>query len=218
MQLNHDQTRRTLVHGASLPWTSSPAYGVQRRMLYREGEEKARATSIVRYEPGSAFAPHEHPEGEEFLVLEGTFQDERGDYSAGTYVRNPPGSSHTPASAQGCVIFVRLQQFDKDDRQQCVVRLEKDSAPAATQTLFSNHSEKVTLHRCPAGAALRLANGFGLELLVLSGTVEESGDLLQTSAWLRLPPGAPLQANVGNDGARIWIKRRSASPSPAASC
>jgi quercetin dioxygenase-like cupin family protein len=217
MQLNHDQTQRTLVHGASLPWTSSPANGVQRRMLYREGEEKARATSIVRYEPGSTFPPHEHPEGEEFLVLEGTFQDERGNYPAGTYVRNPPGSSHAPASAEGCVIFVRLKQFDKDDSHECMVHLENNGDPAATQILFSSNSEKVTFHRCPAGAAFRLANSFGLELLVLSGTVEESGDLLQTSAWLRLPPGAPLQAIVGSDGARLWIKRKSASPSPAAS-
>lgn len=216
MRLNTDQTRRTVVHGASLAWTSSPAPGVQRRMLYREGEEKARATSIVRYAPGSTFAQHAHPQGEEFLVLEGTFQDERGDYPTGTYVRNPPGSSHAPASAEGCVIFVRLQQFDEDDNQECVMRLESNGAPSAPQVLFSNASERVTFHRCPAGTALRLANRFGLELLVLAGAVEERGDLLQASAWLRLPPGVPLQVMAGGDGARLWIKCRSVALSPPA--
>jgi ChrR-like protein with cupin domain len=49
-------------------------------------------------------------------VLEGVFQDEHGDYPTGTYVRNPPTSSHTPASEAGCTIFVKLWQFDPHDR------------------------------------------------------------------------------------------------------
>ena len=65
-------------------------------MLDRIGDEVARATSIVRYAPGSSFARHEHAKGEEFLVLEGIFSDDSGDYPAGFYVRNPPGSGHTP--------------------------------------------------------------------------------------------------------------------------
>ena len=39
---------------------------------------------------------HVHGGGEEFLVLEGVFQDEHGDFPAGSYVRNPPQSHHTP--------------------------------------------------------------------------------------------------------------------------
>jgi anti-sigma factor ChrR (cupin superfamily) len=78
----------------------------------------ARATSIVRYAPQSHFSPHAHGGGDEFLVLNGVFQDEHGDYPAGTYVRNPPTSRHTPGSERGCTLFVKLWQFDPDDRTQ----------------------------------------------------------------------------------------------------
>src|SRR5215469_13150683 len=86
-------------------------------MLDRTGDEVARATSIVRYAPASRFAAHTHDGGEEFLVLEGVFQDEHGDYPAGSYVRNPPTSRHTPGSAPGCMLFVKLWQFDLEDRK-----------------------------------------------------------------------------------------------------
>ena len=98
MHLNADFTKRAVVHAAKLDWKASPMPGVERRMLDRIGDEVARATSIVRYIPESQFSPHVHDGGEEFLVLEGVFQDERGDFPAGCYVRNPPQSRHTPGS------------------------------------------------------------------------------------------------------------------------
>jgi anti-sigma factor ChrR (cupin superfamily) len=117
MKLNADFTKRAVVHAATLDWQASPMAGVERRMLDRIGDEVARATSIVRYAPGSQFSPHVHGGGEEFLVLEGVFQDEHGDFPAGSYVRNPPGSRHTPGSMLGCTMFVKLWQFDLADRK-----------------------------------------------------------------------------------------------------
>ncbi len=96
-------------------------------MLDRIGDEVARATSIVRYAPKSRFSAHTHGGGEEFLVLEGVFQDEHGDFPAGSYIRNPPTSSHTPGSAPGCTIFVKLWQFDPDDRAH--VRIDTGKRP-----------------------------------------------------------------------------------------
>ncbi|HKE95561.1 MAG TPA: cupin domain-containing protein, partial [Povalibacter sp.] len=116
MELNADFSQRVVVHAARLPWAASPMPGVERRMLDRIGDEVARATSIVRYAPGSHFSAHTHGGGEEFLVIEGVFQDEHGDYPVGSYIRNPPTSSHTPGSESGCVIFVKLWQFAPDDR------------------------------------------------------------------------------------------------------
>lgn len=117
MNINADFASRAAVHAGRLDWTPSPLPGVDRRMLDRVGEEVARATSIVRYAPGSHFSPHTHGGGEEFLVLDGVFQDEHGDFPVGTYVRNPPTSRHTPGSTAGCTIFVKLWQFD---RKRCV--------------------------------------------------------------------------------------------------
>src|SRR5437763_12480827 len=116
MQINSDFSQRAAVHAATLPWVASPMAGVERRMLDRIGGEVARATSVVRYAPESRFSPHVHGGGEEFLVLDGVFQDEHGDFAAGSYIRNPPQSRHTPGSERGCVLFVKLRQFDLADR------------------------------------------------------------------------------------------------------
>jgi anti-sigma factor ChrR (cupin superfamily) len=116
MDINADFSKRVAVHAARLSWVPSPMRGVDRRMLDRLGDEVARATSLVRYAPHSHFTPHTHGGGEEFLVLEGVFQGEHGDFPAGSYVRNPPTSRHTPGSESGCVIFVKLWQFNHKDR------------------------------------------------------------------------------------------------------
>lgn len=212
MRINDDLTQPVLVHAGRLDWVPSPSAGVDRRMLYREGGEVARATSLVRYAPGSAFPAHLHSGGEEFLVLEGTFQDEHGDYPAGSYVRNPPGSSHSPASAGGCTIFVRLWQFRQGDRAQVVRRPgEGDAAPlrdgaVAARLLFEDGAERVSLEEWRPGAAAAVGNRRGLELLLLSGRLTANGEDLEAPGWARLPAGQDLTSGAGPEGARIWLK------------
>ncbi len=126
MEINTNFNERVVVHADRLAWTPSPIQGVDRRMLDRIGGEVARATSIVRYAPNSKFSAHVHTGGEEFIVLDGVFQDEHGDFPAGSYIRNPPGSSHTPGSAPGCTIFVKLWQFDLADRSHVRIDFEQD--------------------------------------------------------------------------------------------
>src|SRR5271169_5992328 len=176
MRINADFTKRAVVHAASIPWMLSPVPGVERRMLDRIGEEVARATSIVRYAPRSAFSPHTHDGGEEFIVLDGVFQDEHGDFPAGSYVRNPPTSHHTPGSAPGCVIFVKLWQFDPEDRAQ--IRLNTGAMPYApalgrpgveVMPLFCDSREDVRLERWVPGATIALDVPGGAEVLVLDG-------------------------------------------------
>ena len=213
MELNADFSKRAAVHAAHLDWVPSPMAGVDRRMLDRIGDEVARATSIVRYAPGSHFSPHTHGGGEEFLVLEGVFQDEHGDFPAGSYIRNPPTSSHTPASGPGCTIFVKLWQFDLSDRAE--VRL--DTANRSYQSalgrpgvevmpLFQDEREAVRLERWQRGAEIELNLPGGIEVLVLEGGFSESGETFEPQSWLRLPCGASLHARAGAGGCRVWIK------------
>ena len=200
MRLNDDFAVRAVMHGASLPWTASPTPGVERRMLFRIGGEKARATSIVRYARDSQFPRHGHPGGEEILVLEGIFHDEAGDYPAGAYIRNPPGSGHTPGSQPGCIIFVHLWQFRKTDHAH-VVR------PAgASGILFDNGDEQVRIENWRAGGTVIIENPRGLELLVLEGGFSDSLENFTPLSWLRLPAGTRLEARIGSSGARIWLK------------
>ena len=123
--LNLDFEKRVVINADELEWIASPAKGVWRKQFERAAEESGRVTSIVRYDAGASFKPHAHPNGEEILVLEGVFSDENGDYPAGTYLRNPPGSLHAPFSKDGCVIFVKLDQFQSDDHKQAVLRPEE---------------------------------------------------------------------------------------------
>ena len=54
MRINDDLTQSVIVHGSRQEWLPSPASGLDRRMLFRVGEEKALATSLVRYAPAAA--------------------------------------------------------------------------------------------------------------------------------------------------------------------
>lgn len=113
MNLNHDFRLRVVQHAADAVWTPSPLPGVTRCMLDRVGDEVARATSLVSDAAGSRFDAHGHPGGEEILVLDGVFSDEYGDYPAGTYLRNPPGSRHAPyTGAEGALIYVKVGAID----------------------------------------------------------------------------------------------------------
>jgi hypothetical protein len=165
-------------------------------MLDRIGDEVARATSIVRYAPHSRFSSHTHGGGEEFLVLDGVFQDEHGDYPAGTYVRNPPTSSHTPGSEPGCTIFVKLWQFDPSDRTP--VRID-------TSALSLSSAPDVPERWAP-DISIAVPIPSGIELLFLDGSFAEGGEEFTPLSWLRLPAGAMLQATAGRDGCKLWVK------------
>ncbi|SLN50274.1 ChrR Cupin-like domain protein [Roseovarius albus] len=221
MELNTDFSKRVAVHSADEPWAASPIAGVDRRMLDRIGGEVARATTIVRFAPDSAFSPHVHTGGEEFFVLEGVFQDEHGDFPAGSYIRNPPESSHTPSTAPGCVIFVKLWQFDMADRTHMRVDTNKMRFVRLTDEievmpLFSDGQEDVALERWAPNADVHLEAPNGAELLVLDGGFDESGENFRPQSWLRLPKGGSTSLKAGENGARVWIKRNHLAQEPQA--
>ncbi|WP_298856044.1 cupin domain-containing protein [uncultured Ruegeria sp.] len=210
MELNSDFSSRVVVHSDQLEWQASPMKGVDRRMLDRIGGEVARATTIVRYAPGSKFSAHTHTGGEEFIVLDGVFQDEHGDFPEGTYVRNPPTTGHTPGSEPGCTIFVKLWQFDMDDRNQFRKTMADElAAPVngvATATLHKDDREVVTYSHVDAGTEVTSDAPGGIELLMIGGSLTSGDDVLTKNDWLRLPEGEALSAVAGPDGAKVWMK------------
>ncbi|MBT4671773.1 MAG: cupin, partial [Rhodospirillaceae bacterium] len=58
--LNMDFDKRVVIAPEDMHWVESRLAGVERKMLEREGAEAGRATTIVRYAPGSAFSSHRH--------------------------------------------------------------------------------------------------------------------------------------------------------------
>ncbi|GAC17885.1 cupin domain-containing protein [Paraglaciecola arctica] len=213
MKIAADFSQRVVVHSESLEWIPSPMPGVDRKPLDRVGGEVARATSIVRYAPGSEFSPHVHTGGEEFIVLDGVFQDEHGDFPTGSYIRNPPQSRHQPSSRNGCVIFVKLWQFQMEDRTQ--IRLQTDFmaniahpdfSKVAVTPLYKDAFEEVSLLYFEPEAEISLNVKGGAELLVLEGTLDEQSDTLVKHSWLRVPINSEIKAKAGNKGAKVWLK------------
>jgi quercetin dioxygenase-like cupin family protein len=213
MQLHADRSKPALVHADTLPWLASPQAGVQRKLLERAGGEVALASSIVRYSPGSRFPRHTHALGEEFFVLSGTFSDEHGHHPAGTYVRNPPGSSHSPFSERGCIIFVKLRQMAPSQNRQVVARAvdlqwstHACGEGSQQSLLFEDALETVRLLRLGAGCTIpaRSAPG-GQELLVMQGTVSMVGHTLRPWSWMRQPGAVP--ALHSPHGALLWVKQ-----------
>lgn len=213
MKINDDFSVRASVPADAIDWVPSPLPGVERKMLDRVGGEVARATSIVRYAPASRFSPHVHGGGEEFIVLDGVFQDEHGDYPAGSYVRNPPQSRHTPGSAAGCTIFVKLWQFDAADRR-CVNRdlLDTERKPVpgregvTAADIFHSDREEVRVEHWQADMPVKLPPNGGLEIFCLDGRFVENGETFRRHSWLRLPQNAALDARAGAGGCLVWVK------------
>ena len=212
MNINADFNQRVVLQTLDLPWVDSPMAGVQRRMLDRIGEEVARATSVVRYAPGSYFSAHTHKGGEEFLVLDGVFSDEHGDFGPGTYVRNPVGSSHTPYSKDGVTILVKLWQMDPADQQRVVIDTAKARwAPGLVPgldvlPLHAYGSEQVALVKWSPGTTFQPHRHWGgEEIFVIEGTFADEQDVYPQGTWLRNPPDS-VHTPFSDDGCIIYVK------------
>lgn len=211
MLVNADFSRRAVLTPRQYQWAASPQGGVERVMLDRVGAEKARATSIVRYAPGSHFPVHSHPGGEEILVLSGTFSEDGMHYPVGWYLRNPPGSSHQPYSEEGAVIFVKLQQMRPEE--QASVRIDtrvasswQSRAGREICPLFSDEAEQTSLQRLGLGEALFAQPVDGAELLVLTGNVVADGKSYDRGSWMRLPAGQYPGIVAASHGTTLYLK------------
>jgi len=191
--LNLDFSQYACSHVADQQWLTSPADGVSRMPLEKEFEESGHTTSFVIFSPGASFPRHSHPMGEEIFVLEGVFSGEFGHYPAGTYLRNPPGSNHTPFTNEGCKLFVKLDQFDLRDNVQVVIRPEDriwqqghgnlkvlslhEFETQHTALVFWPENEKFSEHQ----------HWGGEEIVVLQGEFCDESGCYKQNSWIRNP-------------------------------
>lgn len=213
MNIHSDMSQRVVLDSASMTWQPSPSRGVLRKMLDRVGDEIARATSLVHYEPNSNFETHTHGGGEEILVLEGVFSDEYGDYPAGTYIRNPPGSQHAPAVKDGCTLFVKLRQFASDDI--AVVRIDTNNTPwrqglvpgLQVMPLHQHHGVSTALVRwAPHTVFNPHVHPGGEEILVLEGVFHDENGAYPRGSWIRSPSYSKHAPFTKDEGALIYVK------------
>ncbi len=213
LQINADLEQRAVMRPADARWQPSPLPGVERWMLDRVGGEVARATSMVRYAPGSHFERHVHGGGEEILVLEDVFSDESGDYPAGTYLRNPPGSAHAPLSRDGCLLFVKLRQFAADDLEP--VRIATRTEPWRQGLVPGLSVMPLHEHDGISTALVRWApdtqfhahpHPGGEEILVIEGLFRDEFGVYPAGSWLRNPRWSRHTPFTGSEGALIYVK------------
>jgi anti-sigma factor ChrR (cupin superfamily) len=213
--INGDLAVRVAVDTAAMPWTASPSGTVWRKRVHLVGPvEAGQVTSVVRYEPGSTFHAHAHPDGEEILVLEGVFSDEHGDWPAGTYLLNPEGFRHAPFSREGCVLLVKLRQFPGRARAHVALRTDElswqptERAGVAVRPLYaqSGFSDTMRLERWDRDARLgRVEYPGGAELFVVTGAFADESGRFGRGTWLRLPPGA-AHSPVAKEVCVLYIK------------
>jgi anti-sigma factor ChrR (cupin superfamily) len=213
MDIHTDFGERIVLHTEELIWQASPAAGVMRKYLDRVGDEVARASSIVRYEPGTSFVQHSHDGGEEILVLDGCFSDEQGDYSAGMYLRNPPGSQHTPFSKDGCTLFVKLRQFEHTDNQELRINTRTSNwypglVPGLSVMPLHEHQGISTalVRWAPNTVFNPHVHPGGEEIYVLDGVFHDEFGAYPKGSWIRSPRYSKHAPFTSKEGALIYVK------------
>ncbi len=215
-EINANLAVRAVAHTAGMEWTPSPSGTVWRKRVHLVGApESGQVTSVVRYEPDSSFPTHDHPGGEEILVLEGVFSDEHGDWPAGTYLLNPEGFRHAPFSKPGCLLFVKLRQFAGAGRQHLVVDTgtldwePTSRAGVSRKWLYRQpgFADEMALERWQPGSAPgAVTYDQGVELFVLDGEFADDDGRYRRGSWLRLPAGAEHRP-WSDDGCTLYVKR-----------
>ena len=211
MNINIDYSKRVVINHHDLPWIQSPESGVERRILERMGNEVAKATSIVRYQPNSKFQSHTHDFGEEIFVLDGVFSDETGSYSAGTYIMNPPGSSHAPFSQSGCTLFVKLRYLGTDQAQREVVDTKtapwfQGMVPGLSVLPLMKQGSGSTLVRWAPQTFFNPHRHYGgEEIFVVDGVFEDEHGHYPAESWIR-SPHMSLHQPFSKEGCTIFVK------------
>lgn len=210
-KVNMDFSEVAVVLASERTWVTSPSDGVSRVHLEREARESGHTTSFVRFAPGASFSEHTHPQGEELYVLDGVFSDEQGDYPAGTYIRNPPGSRHRPFTREGCELFVKLDQFQAGDTDKVVIHPEDHQwqpgiGHLRVLPLHSFGGEHTALVFWPANEVFQPHTHWGgEEIVVLEGRfIDEHGEY-PAGSWLRSPHMSRHFPRVEEE-TLIWVK------------
>ena len=213
--INGDLSMRVVMDTHDMAWSASPSGTVWRKRVHLVGgDESGQVTSVVRYEPGAAFPPHDHPGGEEILVLKGVFSDEHGNWPEGTYLLNPEGFRHAPFSEQGCTIFVKLRQYPGSQRRHVATQTQamewQPASPpgAEIKPLYvqDTFSDTTRLERWARGIELgRRTYPEGAELFVVSGKFRDEAGDYRAGSWLRMPSGQSHEPRT-DEGCTLYIK------------
>ena len=108
-QFDERDTTQININTRIEPWRPGLVSGLSVMPLHEFDVEHI---ALVKWAPFTRFRLHSHFGGEEIFVLEGTFHDEHGSYPAGTWLRSPHISQHTPYTQDdGALIYVKTSHL-----------------------------------------------------------------------------------------------------------
>lgn len=212
MNIDPDLSQRVVIRQSTLPWVAAPTAGVQYRWLEGGVGSAARATAIVQLAPGAKIAHCTKELGEEIMVLDGELSDGDGSYSKGSYIKNPPGSSHACESASGCTLFVKRHHPDTGDDRSIVVDSAKmpwyqglvDGLTVMPLSEFG--TQHTALVRWAPGTRFNPHRHYGgEEIYVLDGVFEDEYGRYPAGSWLR-SPHLSAHCPYSIEGCTIFVK------------
>jgi anti-sigma factor ChrR (cupin superfamily) len=209
--MNTDLSARVVVDTESMEWLATAVAEVGHKLL--AGDDAAAGTTrLVKYSAGYTLDSPAHGMGEEILVLEGEVVDGRAEYSAGSYLRNPPGAQPSLRTDRGCVLFVKRYPFEPEDT--AVVRIDAAKTPwrqglvpgLSVMPLHEYPYEHVALVRWQPETYFQPHGHFGgEEILVLSGVFEDEHGSYPAGTWIRSPHMSRHQP-FSRPGCTIYVK------------
>lgn len=212
MFIHADFSQPVIIKPEDYHWVKSPGGEVDRMMLDRIGDEKARATSLVKYAPESTFPEHQHPLGEEVLILSGIFtENAEDDYPAGWYLRSPHRSTHRVSSKAGCLIFVKLMQMTEHETEPTRINTNDPTNWKLTEhrmicPLFQSEHEQTYLEKLKPDQIFVEKSEQGIELLIIKGQLFCGAEIYLAGSWVRLPINSAAKFQAGPSGAMLYVK------------
>lgn len=209
-ELRCDFSLREVVDTTTLPAPVSGVANVGRRMIECGATPLRRTTSITHYAPGEEMPSPPSAGGEELLVLQGEFSDEKVHYSAGMYLRNV--ASVRRRTTSGCVLFEKVGHLGEDDRAPLMIDTRSSVWQPGMYEGLQNlllaavGTERTVLVRWAAGTQIPPHTHATVEeTLVIEGELQDEFGAYPAGTWFRVPQGS-THAPRSRHGALILIK------------
>lgn len=191
--INLDFNKRIVIPTDEIDWQPSGLPGIDLKPLAIEDSETGHLTALIRYREGSSFTRKERSNGEEMLVLAGSFRGQYADYGTGTYYRSPPNHEQIPLSQQGCIMLLKLNQFEDGDELKVVTNTEDgewsgiNNNATQVQILHKTLSSQTLIYKWEKGEEISSQTNQigGAEAFVLKGRIKDKLGEYTAGTWLR---------------------------------
>lgn len=200
-EFNADPNETIVMHTADMPWEETGVAGVTRKLLERVNDpEKGRETVLLKFDPNTTLPAEVLTQRVDTFVIDGGYSDGNGEYGPRTFIRNPAGSSQTPSSKDGCVLYVKRRNPFRDDDERFVIDTEKVewmSFPHRGADVVHFYRDRHGIDTSRYGKVYpdkRIPShdhAMGEETLIIDGVLKDEHGSYVAGSWFRFPVGVP---------------------------